>query len=44
MKGVVESLQPVEEQIIGIIGWKVEPCPGCENELKFDLLVIIYEN
>lgn len=34
MKGVVESLQPVEEQIIGIIGWKVEPRPGCANELK----------
>lgn len=38
MKGVVESLQPVEKQIIGIIGWKVEPRPGCANELKFDLV------
>lgn len=41
MKGVVESLQPVEEQIIG---WKVEPRPGRANELKFDLVDKLYKD
>lgn len=44
MKGVVESLQPVEKQIIGVIGWKVEPHPGCPNELKFDPVDKLYED
>lgn len=41
MKGVIESLQPVEKQIIG---WKVEPRSGCANELKFDLVDKLYED
>lgn len=37
MKGVVESLQPVQEQITGVIGGEVELWPGCAHQPKVDL-------